>query len=95
MLSYIYPSFIIFGNLTDIKIERVHQKSGHILAQLNHHLSDHPWLEFEHPPIADIAVFPYVVLAQDGKIDLNPYPHVLSWIDRVKQLSSYIPMAGI
>ncbi|NET10250.1 MAG: glutathione S-transferase, partial [Symploca sp. SIO2B6] len=42
-------------------------------------------LEFEHPTIADIAVFPYVALASDGKIDLSPYPNVLAWIERVKQ----------
>jgi glutathione S-transferase len=52
-------------------------------------------LEFERPTIADIAVFPYVALARDGKIDLAAYPYVLAWIDRIKQLPGYIPMAGI
>jgi glutathione S-transferase len=86
--------YYLFGT-TNINIERAYQKSEYILTQLNHHLSDRPWLEFEHPTIADIAVFPYIALARDGKIDLNPYPHVLTWIDRVKQLSGYIPMIGI
>lgn len=86
--------YYLFGT-TNINIERAHQKAEYILTQLNHHLSDRPWLEFEHPTIADIAVFPYIALARDGKIDLNLYPHVLRWIDRVKQLSGYIPMAGI
>jgi glutathione S-transferase len=52
-------------------------------------------LEFERPTIADIAVFPYVALSRDGKIDLDAYPNVLAWIDRIKQLPGYIPMAGI
>lgn len=84
----------LFG-ATAINIERAHQKAEHILTQLDRHLSTHTWLEFEHPTIADIAVFPYVALARDGKIDLDVYPHVLSWIDRVKQLPGYIPMAGL
>jgi glutathione S-transferase len=36
-----------------------------------------------------------IALARDGKIELDAYPHVLNWIDRVKQLSGYIPMLGI
>ena len=50
---------------------------------------------FERPTIADIAVFPYIALAPDGKLDLSPYPHVLDWIERVKQLPGYIAMAGL
>jgi glutathione S-transferase len=63
--------------------------------QLNEHLSTRNWLEFDRPSIADIAVFPYVALARDGKIDLDVYPNVLIWIDRVKQLPGYISMSGI
>jgi glutathione S-transferase len=84
----------LFG-ATAINIERAHQKAEHILTQLDRHLSTRTWLEFEHPTIADIAVFPYIALARDGKIELDAYPNVLAWIDRVKQLPGYIPMAGI
>lgn len=84
----------LFG-ATSINIERSHQKAEHILTQLDKHLSTHTWLEFEHPTIADVAVFPYVALAPDGKIDLTPYPHVLAWIDRVKHLPDYLPMTGL
>ncbi|MBW4515791.1 MAG: glutathione S-transferase [Timaviella obliquedivisa GSE-PSE-MK23-08B] len=86
--------YYLFG-ISNINIERAHQKAEHILTQLNQRLSDRLWLELEHPTIADIAVFPYVALAQDGKIDLALYPHVLTWIDRVKQLPGYISMAGL
>jgi len=87
----------------DINIERATQKSEFILTQLNQHLSqrdphtqtDRTWLEFERPTIADIAVFPYVALARDGKIDLDSYPHVLAWIDRIKQLPGFVGMIGI
>jgi glutathione S-transferase len=80
---------------TNINIERAHQKAAHILTQLNQHLSNRTWLEFERPTIADVAVFPYVALARDGQIDLNPYPNVLMWLDRVKQLPGYLPMIGL
>jgi glutathione S-transferase len=85
----------LFGAGTKINIERATQKSELILTQLDQHLSTHTWLEFARPTIADIAVFPYVALARDGKINLDAYPHVLTWIDRVKQLPGYISMTGI
>jgi glutathione S-transferase len=52
-------------------------------------------LELDRPTIADIACFPYIALAADGKIDLTDYPHVIAWIDRVKQLSGYVGMPGL
>jgi glutathione S-transferase len=85
----------LFGASTNINIDRATQKSENILALLNEHLSTRNWLEFEHPTIADVAVFPYVALARDGKIELDAYPHVLAWIDRLKQLPGYTPMNGI
>ena len=85
----------LFGAGTKINIERATQKSEFILTQLDQHLSDRTWLEFDHPTIADVAIYPYIALARDGKIDLDAYPNVLSWIERVKQLPGYIPMTGI
>jgi glutathione S-transferase len=87
--------YYLFGAGTNINIERATQKSEFILTQLDQHLSDRTWLEFDHPTIADVAIYPYIALARDGKIDLDAYPHVLSWIERVKQLPGYIPMTGI
>jgi glutathione S-transferase len=80
---------------TSINIDRANQKAEFILKQLNQHLSDRQWLEFERPTIADIAVFPYVALAPDGKISLEPYPHILTWIERIKKLPGFVGMAGI
>ncbi|MDX2097851.1 MAG: glutathione S-transferase [Leptolyngbyaceae cyanobacterium bins.59] len=80
---------------TSIDLERTMQKSDFILTQLNNHLAAQDWLELGHPTIADVAVFPYVALARDGNVDLDRYPHVLTWIDRVKQLPGFIGMIGI
>ncbi|PSF37128.1 glutathione S-transferase [Aphanothece hegewaldii CCALA 016] len=81
--------------VTSINIERAKQRAEYILNQLNQHLSTRQWLEFEHPTIADVAVFPYISLAPDGKIDLTPYPHVLAWIERIKTLPNFVEMSGI
>lgn len=82
-------------NATSINLERAIQKAEFILTQLNTHLADREWLEFGRPTIADVAVFPYVALAPDGHISLEPYPNVVAWIDRVKRLPRFVGMAGI
>ncbi|OAB61066.1 glutathione S-transferase [Leptolyngbya valderiana BDU 20041] len=84
----------LFG-ATTINIDRATEKSHQILGQLNAWLSDRAWLECDRPTIADIAVFPYVALAPDGNIALEHYPHVLAWIDRIKQLPGFVGMRCI
>lgn len=86
--------FYLF-NSKGIDIEAVTEKSAIILQQLEQHLTDSEWLELGHPTIADVAVFPYVALAADGKISLKPYPQILAWCDRLKQLPGFISMPGI
>jgi len=86
--------YYLFG-ATSINIERATEKANLILKLLNEHLSNRTWLEFERLTIADIAVFPYVALAPDGKVDLAPYPNILAWIDRIKRLPGFVGMQGI
>lgn len=66
-----------------------------ILPQLETHLSHNDWLVGEAATIADCAVMPYVALARDGKIDLDVYPAILRWIERIKALPGFIAMPGI
>ena len=82
-------------NATNINLEQATQKSEFILTQLNQHLAQREWLECGHPTIADVAVFPYIALAHDGKIDLSSYLSVLEWLERVKHLPGFIGMSGI
>ena len=86
--------YYLFGE-KNINIEVATQKAENILKILNDHLSDRQWLELDRPTIADVAAFPYVALAPDGKIDLASYPNVVAWIERIKNLSGFIGMTGI
>ena len=47
------------------------------------------------PTIADIALFPDVVLAEEGGISLFEYPSLRLWTDRVKRIPGFIVMGGI
>lgn len=65
-------------------------KAAAALKVLDQHLASHPWLALGRPTIAECAVYPYVVLAPEGGVDLAAYPHVLGWIERVKALPGYV-----
>lgn len=80
---------------TRIDVERVTAKAYAILRIMDDHLAERQWLELERPTIADVACFPYIALAQDGKISLDAYPHVGAWIKRMKQLPHYVGMPGL
>lgn len=68
-------------------------------------LDDHLWLQeraglaflckTQHPTVADIACFPYVMLADEGGVSLADYPAVRRWTDSVKRISGFVVMSGV
>lgn len=78
-----------------IDLESAQKRADEILQIMDEHLAQQQWLECDRPTIADIACFPYVGLAADGKISLEAYPDVIAWIKRIKQLPGYIGMSGL
>ena len=49
----------------------------------------------EGPTIADIACFPFVALAPDGGVSLDPYPSMRLWMRAIRSLPGFIEMPGI
>lgn len=49
----------------------------------------------DRPTIADIACFPYVALAPDGNVTLDPYPTIRLWLRSIRALDGFIEMPGI
>lgn len=79
-------------NRKEIDVERSTARAYALLRTLEQHLSTRLWLELERPTIADIACFPYVAMAGEGRISLEDYPHVIAWLERFKQLPRYIDL---
>jgi glutathione S-transferase len=76
------------------------QDAYNALAILEDHLAEgeltgRSWLVGDRPTIADIAVFPPVILAPDGEVSLDGFPAIWRWLDRVKRLPGFIVMPGI
>lgn len=76
----------------NIDIENATVMSHASLAIVNQHLKTRNWLVGESATIADIACYPYIALAHQGKIELAPYPYVQAWLTSFQQLPRFIEL---
>jgi glutathione S-transferase len=53
------------------------------------------FLAGDRPTVADIACFPYVALAPDGGVPLDPYPAIRLWSRALRSQAGFIEMPGI
>jgi glutathione S-transferase len=62
------------------------------LAALDGHLSTREWLVGDAYSIADISIYAYTHVAGEGDFDLEPYPAVGAWLDRVAAAPGHVPI---
>ena len=62
------------------------------LAVMESHLDNSAWFGGDAPSIADIALYAYTHVADEGGFDLANYPAVAAWLDRVEEHPKHIPM---
>jgi glutathione S-transferase len=63
-----------------------------LLKWMQRELAERQWLAADHATIADIAMYSYVRVADEGEIDLEPYPDVLRWLGDVESLEGFVQM---
>lgn len=69
------------------------QSGGHKALQvMEGQLNQSDFLVGETCSIADISLFAYTHVADEGGFDLTDYPAILSWLERIKALPDYRPM---
>lgn len=66
-------------------IERYQVETLRLYNVLNKRLSTSPWLGGEHYSIADIACWPWVNAHLRQRIDLQNFPAVNNWFERIRQ----------
>jgi glutathione S-transferase len=72
------------------EVPRRQEQGRAALAVMDMHLSRHPYFVDNRYGIADIALYAYTHVAEEGGYDLSPYGHVLAWIRRVASLPNYV-----
>ena len=59
---------------------------------MEQHLTDNLFLVNNTYSIADISLYAYTHVANEGGFDLSSYPHIKQWLKRVEQQPGYRPM---
>ena len=62
------------------------------LDLMERHLENHSFLVGETCSVADISLFAYTHVAEEGGFDLATYPAIKAWIGRIQQLPGYVGM---
>jgi glutathione S-transferase len=56
------------------------------------HLADHDWLVGDGMTLADIALYAYTHVAEEGEFDLSRYEAIPRWLDRVAAQPGHVPI---
>ncbi|WP_342246412.1 glutathione S-transferase family protein [Pseudomonas sp. OTU5201] len=75
-----------------VVLEDAQARGRQTLELVNAHLAEREWLVGEQPTIADVAVYPYLAMANEGGLDLAPYPHLHTWFARIRALPGYVEL---
>ncbi|MFC5698675.1 glutathione S-transferase family protein [Pseudomonas sp. GCM10022186] len=79
-----------FGRPVDL--DDAQARGRQVLELVDAHLAGRNWLVDERPSIADVAVYPYLALAEEGGLDLAPYQNLDAWFARIRALPGYVDL---
>ncbi|NPC58457.1 glutathione S-transferase family protein [Caenimonas soli] len=67
-------------------------QASYVLKTLELHLASREFVALARYTIADLALYPYISMAEQGAIDLGPFPHVRSWLARIEAQPGWVPL---
>jgi glutathione S-transferase len=82
------------GALTPAQVAQVPAKEAAgraALAQMDAHLGQTNWFAAGRFTLADVALYAYSHVAEEGGLDLHPYPNVRAWLSRVADRPGHVP----
>jgi glutathione S-transferase len=74
------------------RIEERRRVGYRALDVLERHLADREWLVGDAMTLADISLYAYTHVADEGGFDLERYPAIRRWLDRVAAEPGHIPI---
>ncbi len=64
------------------------------LTMIDAELAGRDWLVGERPTIADVAIYPYAVLADEAGVPVADFPALAAWAERFRSLPGYVDLAA-
>jgi glutathione S-transferase len=90
-----WKAYVGEDNLTELQRAQIPAKAlaGQAALELmDKHLSDRSWFAGNTPSLADVSLYAYTHVAEEGGFRLADHAHVCAWLDRVGELPGYVPM---
>ncbi|NKB21689.1 MAG: glutathione S-transferase family protein [Alphaproteobacteria bacterium] len=75
-------------------IAEKHAKGYVALDVMEQHLGENDFFAAGQYSIADIALYAYTHVAEEGKFDLTSYSNISKWLDRVSEQPGFVPMGS-
>ena len=80
------------GEITEAELADRHEKGYAALDVMAQRLNDNDFLVGGHYSVADIALYAYTHVAEEGGFELDRYPAVGRWLERVQAEPRHIPI---
>ena len=92
-----WKGWVGFESLDDLQRANLPAKQAGgeaALALMDEHLGRRDWFVMDRLTLADIALYAYTHVAEEGGFSLQPYPNVRAWLARVAALPGHIPITA-
>jgi glutathione S-transferase len=76
------------------ELPRLHERGHAALGVMEQRLTEHPFLVEDRYTIADIALYAYTHVADEGGFDLAGYPGVTAWMERVTSQPGHVAITA-
>ena len=76
----------------EAELAEKHEAGHRALALMEAHLARGSFFVAGAPSVADVALYAYTHVADEGRFDLAPYPAVRAWLARVRSLPGHVPI---
>lgn len=74
------------------ELPRLVERGRQALSVMEQHLAKQPFFAGASYTVADISLYAYTHCARDGGFDLQPFPQVRAWLERVRAQPRHVPM---
>lgn len=77
------------------ELPKLQEKGRAALAVIEGYLRSRPWMVGSGPTIADISLYAYTHVAEEGGFDLSAYPQVEAWCARMAEHPKHILITDV
>jgi glutathione S-transferase len=91
-----WKDWIGHANLSEaqkVQLPAKRQAGEAALELMDEHLDGRDWFAAGRLTLADICLFAYTHVAHEAGFEMDRYPHVVAWLERVKAQPNYVPMS--